>query len=119
MRYKFRGFREQGAGSREQVREKREEVKNNVYLIAMINAIYGGYMSPVLLINEFVNQANLPTHLWSKSQGKLPKAKPNLQDMRTGDKLRLYSSFGSSVPAMLNFSLKKSESLLYKGSEPI
>ncbi|WAN69740.1 hypothetical protein BJP36_37240 [Moorena producens JHB] len=52
MRYKFIGFREQGAGSREQgagSREqgagsieyrsrKREEVKNNVYLIATINA---------------------------------------------------------------------------------
>ena len=60
MRYKSLGFREQGAGSREQgagsreqgagSREQRiweegsrkwEEGKNNVYLIAMINAIFG------------------------------------------------------------------------------
>ncbi|WAN68724.1 hypothetical protein BJP36_40880 [Moorena producens JHB] len=47
MRYKSLGFRDFGAGTeavgdssrKEQGRGKREEGKNNVYLIAMINAI--------------------------------------------------------------------------------
>ncbi|EGJ29878.1 MULTISPECIES: hypothetical protein [Moorena] len=39
MRYKVMVFREQGLRSREEGRGKREEVKNNVYLIAKRNAI--------------------------------------------------------------------------------
>ena len=39
LRYKFMVFREQGAGSREEVSRKWEEVKNNVYLMSPRNAI--------------------------------------------------------------------------------
>ena len=40
MRYKFLVFRDQGPVTRDQVRGKREEVKNNVYLVTPTNAIY-------------------------------------------------------------------------------
>ena len=39
MRCKFMGFREQGAEKRQEARGKRQEEKNNVYLIATRNAI--------------------------------------------------------------------------------
>ena len=67
MRYKSLGFmdqgpgtRDQGPGTRDQGRGKSEEGKNNVYLIAMINAISLFCHSPVFpIIKTFYKQGIL------------------------------------------------------------